>query len=218
MDETGEGSRIIRLATGAEPADRDFELTWRGTAAATPAVGLFKETVDGEDYVLAFITPPTGATDITGVGEETGRTAAKPHREIIFVIDTSGSMGGTSIEQARNGLSFGLKRLSPGDRFNIIRFSSGYAPLFPDSVAATPDNLAQAMSFVRALEAGGGTDMLPPLALALTDRGAAGSDFLRQVVFLTDGAIGNEAQMFENHLGAPGAIKGVHGGDRVGPK
>ena len=58
ITEDGEASRTITLADGAVPADRDFELTWKPVASGAPAVGLFRETVDGEDYVLAVVTPP----------------------------------------------------------------------------------------------------------------------------------------------------------------
>lgn len=196
IDETSDSGRIIRLAAGAESADRDFELTWRGKTVATPAVGLFRETIDGEHYVLAFVTPPVGSAEVSpGAAQKGGAT--KPRREIVFVIDTSGSMGGTSIVEARNSLLFGLKRLGPEDRFNVIRFSNDYSALFPDSVVASATNVSRAEAFVAGLEAGGGTEMFGPLTEALEDRQASGRDTLRQVVFLTDGAIGNEQQLFE---------------------
>lgn len=107
IEESSANGRVLRLAKGAVPANRDFELTWTGLQAKTPAVGLFHEEVAGEDYVLAFVTPPVADS------QEANGQAAKPRREIIFVIDTSGSMGGTSIVQARKSLLYGLKRLTP---------------------------------------------------------------------------------------------------------
>ena len=169
------------------PADRDFELTWKPAAEKAPSVGLFREHVGDADYLLAFVTPPT-----------VEQAERKPlPREVIFVIDNSGSMGGTSITQAKASLIFGLSRLQPGDRFNVIRFDHTMDVLFADSVPADAGHIGQATSFVDALQASGGTEMVPAMRAALTDSAHDDSDTLRQVVFLTDGEIGNEQQLFE---------------------
>ena len=91
---------------------------------------------------------------------------------MTFVVDTSGSMGGESIEQARSALSFGLQRLQAGDWFNIIQFNSGHSSLFPTPRQATEANLRQARRYVTALRADGGTEMRGAIAQALV--GAAG--------------------------------------------
>jgi Ca-activated chloride channel homolog len=118
-------------------------------------------------------------------------------REVVFVIDNSGSMGGTSIIQAKASLIYALGRLQPSDRFNVIRFDHTMDVLFPDSVPADQAHLGRAVSFVGALQAAGGTEMVPAMSAALTDRTADDADHVRQVVFLTDGAIGNEQQLFD---------------------
>jgi Ca-activated chloride channel homolog len=180
------GVRIIKLADGPVPADRDFELTWMPAEAAVPSVGLFRERVGDADYLLAFVTPPAVAA-----GE-----AQRP-REIVFVIDNSGSMGGTSMAQAKASLLYALGRLKPSDRFNVIRFDNTMDMLFPDSVPADAGPVAQAKAFVSALEARGGTEMVAPMKAALTDRRGSDGKELRQVIFLTDGEIGNEQQLFD---------------------
>jgi Ca-activated chloride channel family protein len=180
-------TRVIKLAEGPVPADRDFELTWKPAAEKAPSVGLFREHVGNSDYLLAFVTPPT---------VEQAQRAPLP-REVIFVIDNSGSMGGTSIIQAKASLLYALGRLQPGDRFNVIRFDDTMDVLFPTPVAATSDNLRNATSFVSALQARGGTEMVPAMRAALSDTSHDDADHVRQVVFLTDGAIGNEQQLFE---------------------
>jgi Ca-activated chloride channel homolog len=180
-------TRIIKLADGPVPADRDFELTWKPSAERAPSVGLFREHVGNADYVLAFVTPPS-----------VEQAAQKPlPREMIFVIDNSGSMGGTSIMQAKASLIYALGRLRPGDRFNVIRFDHTMDVLFPNSVPADAAHIGNATSFVNALQAAGGTEMVPAMRAALTDTAKGDTDTLRQVVFLTDGAIGNEQQLFE---------------------
>jgi Ca-activated chloride channel family protein len=179
--------RVVRLADKVVPADRDFELTWTPAAAAAPSVGLFREHIDNADYVLAFVTPPALADAVQ---------QPRP-RETVFVIDNSGSMGGTSITQAKASLLYALGRLKPADRFNVIRFDHTMDVLFPDTVPADAAHLDRAKAFVSALEAQGGTEMVPAMQAALTDRRDGDQDFLRQVVFLTDGEIGNEQQLFD---------------------
>ena len=180
-------TRIIKLADGPVPADRDFELTWQPEAEKAPSVGLFREHVGDADYVLAFVTPPS---------VEATEQKRLP-REVIFVIDNSGSMGGTSIVQAKASLIYALGRLQAGDRFNVIRFDHTMDVLFPNPVPADREHIGTANSFVGALHAAGGTEMLPAMRAALTDSATDGADYVRQVVFLTDGAIGNEQQLFE---------------------
>jgi Ca-activated chloride channel family protein len=180
-------TRVIRLADGVVPADRDFELTWTAAAEKAPSVGLFREHVGDADYLLAFVTPPAIAP-----------ADQKPMpRDVIFVIDNSGSMGGTSIQQAKASLTYALGRLRAGDRFNVIRFDDTTDVLFPASVPADADHIGRATAFVTALQANGGTEMVPAMRAALTDTTDDNADHVRQVVFLTDGAIGNEQQLFE---------------------
>src|SRR6266566_1500950 len=180
-------TRVVKLAEGVVPADRDFELTWKPALEKAPSVGLFREHVGNADYLLAFVTPPP-----------VEQAEQKPlPREVIFVIDNSGSMGGTSIVQAKASLLYALGRLQPNDRFNLIRFDDTMDVLFPASVPADSEHLGRATAFVSALQAAGGTEMVPAMRAALTDAANAETDHVRQVVFLTDGAIGNEQQLFE---------------------
>lgn len=175
--------QVIKL-DGKVPADRDFELTWKSANQAAPSVGLFRERVGNDDYLLAFVTPPS-----------LEQAQEQRPREAIFVIDNSGSMSGTSIVQAKASLLFALDRLKPADRFNVIRFDHTMDMLFSDAVPASADNLARAKAFVTALQAKGGTEMVPALKAALTDARPEESNLLRQVVFLTDGEVGNEQQL-----------------------
>jgi Ca-activated chloride channel homolog len=180
---TDEKSRVITLA-GDVPADKDFELTWTAKGTA-PQLGLFKERVNGKDYLLATVTPPS-------VQQE---RPALP-RETIFVIDNSGSMDGPSMVQAKDALLLGLGKLKPEDRFNVIRFDDTMDQLFATAVPADQINITAAKNFVSALQATGGTEMIPPLKAALVDDLASAKTHLRQIVFITDGAIGNEQEMF----------------------
>jgi Ca-activated chloride channel homolog len=184
IQSTDDHTRHITLTQNTVAADRDFELTWTAKGTA-PQVGLFKEQVAGKDYLLATITPPSVAS-----------AAPALPREAIFVIDNSGSMDGPSMVQAKDALLLGLGKLKPSDRFNVIRFDDTMDQLFPNAVAADALNIATARSFVAALQATGGTEMIPPLKAALVDDLVSAKTHLRQVVFITDGAIGNEQEMF----------------------
>jgi Ca-activated chloride channel family protein len=180
-------SAVVQLADGAVPADRDFALEWRADEGAGPTAAAFTETREDGTYLLAMVTPPT-ASD-----QDTPRTP----REAIFVIDNSGSMAGKSMPQAKAALILALERLQPEDTFNVVRFDDTYDVVFPYAVPATRENIAHARGYVSGLEAEGGTEMLPALRAALSDPNRGDATRVRQVVFLTDGAIGNEAQLFE---------------------
>ena len=173
----------IQLKQGTELANRDFELIWQANASDSPKAALFTEELNGETYALIMMVPPTvDKTEILS-------------REIIYVIDTSGSMAGQSIIQARTALELALMRLKPGDRFNVIQFNSLTSQLFSQPELLTQTSLQQALIYVRSLEAGGGTEMATALRTALVNQ--ATSNSLRQVIFMTDGSIGNEQALFE---------------------
>jgi len=186
INEDESGRTQVTLAEGAVPADRDFELVWRPTASSAPIAGLFTEPFDGDHYLLAMILPPDPAA---------GDVSQTPPREVIFVLDISGSMSGASIEQAKAALGLAIDRLSPRDRFNLVIFNHAASALFHTPGAADPEQRTMARQFVEALEADGGTEMAPALTLALA--GDAPSGYLRQVVFLTDGSVGNETELFD---------------------
>jgi Ca-activated chloride channel homolog len=181
----GDGRFDITLAEGPVPADRDFELVWEPVAGAAPAATLLTEAVDTDVFALLMVTPPGSAP------LERLRTP----REVVFVLDNSGSMFGASIEQAKAALKLALARLTPADTFNVIRFNHRLDSLYAGARPATPVNLAAAAHWVDAIRAEGGTEMLPALRQAL-DAGEHGGR-LRQVIFLTDGAVGNESQLFD---------------------
>jgi Ca-activated chloride channel family protein len=145
---------------------------------------VFTETLQGEPHYLLMVMPPD-------IGEAT--TARMP-REMIFIVDTSGSMHGVSIEQAKRALQRALGGLQPEDRFNVIEFNSHANPLFATSVAADIAALSSAKDFVRQLQANGGTNMRPALQHAL--RSTASESHLKQIIFITDGAVGNEEGLF----------------------
>ncbi len=187
LDVDGAGHvRLIVLKDGTVPADRDFELTWRPGVGDAPTAGLFSETVDGRRYLLVMVMPP----DI-----ESDAPATTSARELIFVVDTSGSMAGESIRQAKAALQAALDQLRPGDSFNVIQFNSQTSALFSTAQPVDAGSLRTARAYVAALEGNGGTVMA--LALELSLAGGRDTGRLRQIVFVTDGAVGNETALFD---------------------
>ncbi len=144
------GYRIV-LTDPDTRTDRVFELVW------TPEFGTAPESTlstfdDGEFvYAMLMLAPPLA------------EAISPQSREVVFVIDTSGSMEGTSLVQAKAALKLGLQFLGPDDRFNLVRFSSDSELLWRESVPAYPAYLEEANGFIDGLSANGGTVMAPAL-------------------------------------------------------
>ena len=181
----GDKAATLTLKEGEVAANQDFELTWRAKASQNPNAVMFKENHEGDDYVLVMVVPPKLDAETTS-----------RDRETIFVIDNSGSMGGESIRQAKQSLLMALEGLTANDKFNVIRFDDSMDQVFSAPVLASEQNIATAKRFVGRLEAEGGTEMLPALKAALIDHTPQDRNRVRQVIFLTDGAIGNEQELF----------------------
>jgi Ca-activated chloride channel homolog len=180
MDMIASGRRIT-LQGSSIPADRDFELVWEPAVVPDTQAAAFAERVNGDTYVLVTLMPPQ-------------MTAARSYtREVLFVIDTSGSMSGPSIVQARAALQLGVQRLAPGDTFNVIRFSSDASSLFPAPRRADTEARELAARYIDGLAADGGTEMRRALDLAFA--AAPATESLRQIVFVTDGSVSDEAEL-----------------------
>ena len=157
--------------------DRDLQLLY-SLGKKDFGVSLTTHKPAGEDgYFLLLVAPNTGVTP-----------ADVLPKDVIFVIDTSGSMGdrgGTKMKQAKAALSYAIGRLNPGDRFNVIAFSTEARPFRDKPIEANPGTVAAAVEFVNGLEATGGTAIHDALVEAL--RGDRSEGRLPIVIFLTDG-------------------------------
>lgn len=172
--------------------DRDFVLNWKPVPSVQPRVAIFAESKDQDNYISMMILPPS-TTEISGGSKQSYQEQAI-NREIIFVIDTSGSMSGESMTQAKEALGFALTTLVSGDKFNVIEFNSTTSKLFNSAQDANQSNISRAHYFVAELEADGGTEMFSAIEASLD--GIDDHQLVRQVIFLTDGAISNEAELF----------------------
>ncbi|HLM01901.1 MAG TPA: TonB family protein [Pyrinomonadaceae bacterium] len=114
-------------------------------------------------------------------------------KEIVFVLDTSGSMSGFPIEKAKEAMKLALEGLYPDDTFNLITFSGDTHVLFDEPVPATPANLQKAQAFLASREGDGGTEMMEAVKIALAPSDA--QNHLRIVCFMTDGQVGNDTEI-----------------------
>jgi len=190
----------VTLASGVTPSDRDFELVWSpqknqvpGSAISSsdfpnttfPRAAAFNEVVNDEHYQMIMLTPPAN-------GAYNGQPLA---REVTYIIDTSGSMYGISLAQAKQSLLMALERLRLHDKFNIIQFNSMTDQVFRHAKFASFENVLTAKQYVKNLQADGGTEMAPALKLALNN--STDDSYIKQIIFLTDGSVGNETALFD---------------------
>ena len=177
----------IELDKSFIAADRDFELVWSTNTAETPEAALFSQKIGADYYQLIMLMPPHNSESLA----DTQPMA----RDVTFVIDTSGSMYGTSIQQAKQALLLAIDRLRLHDRFNIIQFNSNTEQLFQQNKLASFHHVQLAKNYITNLHADGGTEMLPALQLALHTE--TYDQTVKQIIFLTDGSIGNESELFD---------------------
>ncbi|UTW03901.1 marine proteobacterial sortase target protein [Amphritea atlantica] len=173
-----------------ELMDRDVLLQWQAAAHSIPQAAMFTEKQGEAYYNLIMINPPVK------------NIVSTLPKDVTFIIDTSGSMAGGSMEQAKNGLLTALNLLSRKDRFNIIEFNNKSNQLYDDSHSVSDDSLRSAQTFVKNLHADGGTEMMGALKRAIAQ--PEHEEYLRQIIFITDGSVGNEKALFSyinQHLG-----------------
>jgi Ca-activated chloride channel family protein len=186
----GDSRARVTLA-GAESAvlNRDVRLQWR-VGADAPDFGLLSwRDAGGEDPHGVFsliLQPPAGDSDYL-------RDEDAPARELVFVLDCSGSMSGVPIEAAKGVVRKALAAVRPQDTFQIIRFSENASGLGARPLTPTPQNITRALTHLESLRGSGGTRMIEGIRAALAT--PADPNRLRIVAFLTDGYIGNETEI-----------------------
>jgi Ca-activated chloride channel family protein len=124
-------------------------------------------------------------------------------KELVFVLDTSGSMEGFPIEKAKETMRLALDGLYPQDTFNLITFAGDTSILFPEPVPATPANLARAKSFLESRKGDGGTEMMEAVKAALEPSDSR--DHVRIVCFMTDGYVGDDMEIISEVRKHPNA-------------
>jgi len=168
----GEKSAKVSWGDNAKEVGGDFVLYY----AVSPkdiAFSLLTDRQDGENYFMALISPE--------VKPSSTKTLAK---DIIFILDSSGSMKGDKMKQAKEALLFCLRSLNATDRFNIVDFDDQVRVFSEGMKSATSANLKEAEQFVEQIEAEGGTNIAGALETGLNQ---LSSGRLNYAIFLTDG-------------------------------
>ncbi len=177
-----EGGVRVKFASREVALDRDVVITARGAEASTTSYVAHRVTGE-EGYVAITVVP-----DLFSFAKSGGK------QRVVFLVDISGSMAGESIDQARAALRLCLRQLREGDLFNVIAFDHQFTSFQVDLVPFTQRTLDAADRWASSLQTNGGTEMLAPLvAAAQMAQGGV-------VVLLTDGQVGNEAEILERVL------------------
>jgi Ca-activated chloride channel family protein len=171
----------VRLKDQATIPNKDFILRY-DVAGKKISDALLTHSTGHSGFFTLIVQPPERVTaeDVTP-------------KELVFVLDTSGSMSGFPIEKAKETMKLALDNLYPHDTFNLITFAGDTHILFPEPVAATKENLAKAQAFLETRQGGGGTEMMKAIKASLDPSDAQGH--VRIVCFLTDGYVGNEMEI-----------------------
>ncbi|HKR15025.1 MAG TPA: VIT and VWA domain-containing protein, partial [Pyrinomonadaceae bacterium] len=178
IDRTDPTRALIRLKDLNTIPNKDFVLTYQVAGSAINDAVLTHRSERG-GYFTLILQPPqrVSAEDVTP-------------KELVFVLDTSGSMSGFPIETAKKTMKLALDKLYPHDTFNLITFAGDTRVLFSEPVAATPENLRKAKKFLNEHEGSGGTEMMKAIKAAL--KPSDSQQHVRIVCFMTDGYVGND--------------------------
>ncbi len=169
---------VVRLKDQATIPNKDFILRYE-VAGKKIEDALLTHATDKGGFFTLILQPPDRVT-----AED-----VMP-KELVFVLDTSGSMSGFPIEKAKETMKLALDNLYPYDTFNVITFSGDEHILFPEPVPATKENLAKAQAFLASRTGGGGTEMMKAIKASMDPSDAQGH--VRIVVFMTDGYVGDD--------------------------
>ena len=177
------GTVTTRLKEHDTIPNKDLVLEW-GLAGAKPDVSALSHRSGGEGRVMLTLQPPARP--------DPKEIAPK---EMVFVVDASGSMSGEPIAKVKEAMRRAIKGMNPGDYFQIIRFDQSASSFKPAPVPNTPANVRDGLSYLNGLAASGGTNMIEGIKAALDFPRDPGRR--RMVLFMTDGYIGNEAEIFQ---------------------
>ena len=173
--------RTVKLSSLDSIPNKDFVLRYK-VAGSTVKSALVTHRDERGGFFTLMLYPPDNLSYLK-----------RAPMEMIFVLDCSGSMNGKPIAKAKQAITRALKKLQPGDTFQIIRFSNNASQLGPNPVPATPENIRKGLRYVESLRGSGGTMMIEGIKAALDF--AHDPQRFRLVSFMTDGYIGNETEI-----------------------
>ena len=174
------GQATVTLKNQAEIPNKDFILRYRLASDEISDAFLVHSDERGSFFTL-ILQPPKRVIPEQLVP-----------RELIFVLDTSGSMRGFPIDKAKEVMSKAIDAMRPDDTFNLITFAGRTQILWDAPRPATAENIAEAQSLLSSLKGGGGTEMMKAINAALVQTKPEGPGPIRVVCFMTDGYVGND--------------------------
>jgi Ca-activated chloride channel family protein len=180
----GRSRARVSLKSSDTIPNKDFILRWT-VAGEGPEFGMlaYRDPTESPEGYFSFLLQPQA--NVTA-------QEARP-KEMIFLLDTSGSMRGEPMAKVKAAMRWALQHLNPDDTFQIIRFSESASPFAAKPVANTPENVQRALGYIERLRGQGGTHMRAGIEAAL--RYPTSPERIRLVFFMTDGYIGNDAEI-----------------------
>lgn len=185
VNQVGPTRALIRLREQATIPNKDFILRYRVGGPQIQTGMLVHADGNGSGYFTMILQPPATPT----------RQDVAP-KEMVFVIDQTGSQAGEPIKKAKETMRYCLENLNPGDTFQLIGFNTQVFPCFEAPVLATEQTLKRALEFLDPLQGNGGTDILKSVDYALKIPADPGR--LRMICYMTDGYVGNDMQILDH--------------------
>jgi Ca-activated chloride channel family protein len=180
----GDNQATISLTNQATIPNKDFILRFSVAGGAVQTGLLTHADAQGDGYFTLILQPPAAPPQ-----------SQVSNKEMVFVIDQTGSQMGEPIAKAKETMIYAIQHLHPGDTFQLIGFNTDVYPCFEHAMPATPDNIQKAVDYLKPLEGAGGTDILKAADYAL--KMPADPSRLRIICFMTDGYIGNDMQTID---------------------
>ncbi|MDO8599731.1 MAG: VIT domain-containing protein [bacterium] len=176
----GEGRAVVRIKETDRIPNKDFVLRWKTPSSRIAPAFLTHRGTDGAGTFLLLMQPPEfpAANAITA-------------KELIFIVDTSGSMSGEPISKVKAAMRYALQHLNPNDTFTILSFQSETNWLSETLLTADATNIERGLRYINDLTAGGGTEMLKATQAALRFP-KNDSARVRIISLMSDGYVGNE--------------------------
>ena len=194
IQRTGKSQARVKLSDADTVPNKSFVLRY-GVVGKLPEMAVLTHTdARGLGYFMLMVQPA-----------DDERVRESPPREMVFMVDVSGSMSGPPTAKNIEAMGTFLKLCRPTDTVQVITFESQSQKLFDKPVPVTEENIQKALKFTDGLKGGGGTEMLKGIRMALDE--PADPDRVRIVLLMSDGYIGNEAEII--------AEVGRRAGDRV---
>lgn len=191
---TGPSRAAVKLSPADSIPNKAFVLRYAVVGKAPEMAVLAHTDARGQGYFMLMVQPA-----------DDDRLRQAPPREIVFLVDVSGSMSGAPTAKVIDAMTRFLKLCKPDDTVQVVTFAGDSQKLFRQPVPVTDENIKKALSFTEGLKGAGGTEMLKGIRMVLAE--PPDPKRVRIVVMLTDGYIGNEAEII--------AEVGRRAGDRI---